>query len=70
MSGTEGSMKARYGFSHVTWVTEGCSSGWLPRHEHGLLVGLDIRAAVSDPTRQLEIGRTAALGSLIRQRPA
>ncbi len=70
MSGTERSNEALYRFAHVTRVTEGCSSGWLPRHESGLLVGFDIRAAVSDPAGQLEIGRTAALGSLIRQGPA
>jgi hypothetical protein len=70
VSGTEGSNEERYGCPHLTWVSEGRSSGWLSRHEPSLLVSLDIRAAVSDPTRQLEIGRTAALGSLIRQCPA
>jgi hypothetical protein len=66
-SGTERSNEARYGLPHVTRVAGGCSSGLFPRHESGLFVGFDIRESVSDPARQLEIGRTAALGSLIRQ---
>jgi hypothetical protein len=57
-------------FPHITRLTEGCSSGWLPRHESGPLVGFDIRAPVLDPACQLEIGRTPTLGSLIRQGPA
>ena len=69
MSGTERSNESLHRF-HVTGVTNGCNSGWLPRYKSGLFVGFDIRAAVSNPAGQLEIGRTAALGSLIRQGPA
>ena len=64
VSGTERSNEALHCFPHVTLVTQGCSSGWFPRHESGLFVGFDIRESVSDPAGQLEIGRTSALGSL------
>jgi hypothetical protein len=67
VSGTERLNEALHHFAHVTRVTGGCGSGWLPRHEPGLLVGFDVRAAVSYSAGQLEIGRTAALGPLIRQ---
>jgi hypothetical protein len=46
--GTESSNEALHRFPHVTRVADGRSSGWLPRHESGLLVGFDIRAALSD----------------------
>jgi integrase len=39
----------------------GRRSGWLPRHESGLLIGFDIRAAASNSAGQLEVSRTAAL---------
>jgi hypothetical protein len=70
VSGTERSNEALHRFPHVTWVTGGYGSGWLPRHESGLLVGFYVRAAVSDPAGQLEVSRTVSLRSLIRQGPA
>ena len=70
MSRTESSNEARQCVLHITRVAERPSSAWLPRHERGLLVCFDFRKTVSDPAGQLEIGRTAALRSLIRQGPA
>jgi hypothetical protein len=67
VSGTERSNEALHRLPHITGVTKGCNSGWLPRHGSGLFVGFDIREPVSDPAGQLEIGRTPTLGSLIRQ---
>ena len=49
VSGTERSNEALHRFLHVTRVTKEGNSGWLPRHKSGLLVGFNIREAVSDP---------------------
>jgi len=51
--GTERLNEALHRFPHFSRSIEECRSGWLPRHESGLLVRFDVRTAVSDPAGQL-----------------